>query len=247
MPPRIAKNRTVAAGAFYNFSLGSSFMMVVYYLSIWFQAIKGDSAITSGYSTLPLILSLVASSILSGVLVSRLGYCNPVLIASAILAPVGAGLLSLLRPNTGHPMWLGLQVLFGFSVGLGLQQTTIAAQAVLDKKDAPTGISLVFFGQGLGGTISVAIGQNIVDNKLISGLSSFGINGQEIINGGATKLKSLFNEQQLSEVLVVYNNAIVTVFYAAAAFASVSILGAAVMEWRNVKTSQGEGKKDAPS
>jgi MFS family permease len=247
LPPRIAKQRTIAAGAFYSFTLGSAFMMVIYYLSIWFQAIKGDSAIRSGYSTLPFILSLVVASIFSGALVGRIGYYNPSLITGAILAPIGAGLLTLFKPATGHPMWIGIQVLFGFGVGMGLQQTNIAAQTVLDKKDAPTGISLVFFGQGLGGTISVAIGQNILDKELISGLSSIsGVNARDIINAGATELRSMFDEQQLSEVLVVYNHAIVVVFYIAAGFACAAILGAVAMEWKSVKKNQVKDEK-APS
>ena len=243
MPPRIAKKRTIAAGVSYSFALGSSFMVVVYYLSIWFQAIKGDSAIRSGYSTLPLILSLVVASIFSGALVGRIGYYNPSLIAGAILAPIGAGLLTLFKPKTAHPMWIGIQVLFGLGIGMGLQQTNIAAQTVLDKKDAPIGISLVFFGQSLGGTVSVAIGQNILDNKLISGLSKInGINGQEIINAGATGFRRLFDEQQLSEVLVVYNHAIVMVFYSAVGFACAAILGGLLVEWKSVKKEKAQEK-----
>ena len=248
VPPRIAKQRTIAAGAFYSFTLGSAFMMVVYYLSIWFQAIKGDSAIRSGYSTLPFILSLVVASIFSGGLVGRIGYYNPSIITGAILAPIGAGLLTLFKPTTGHPMWIGFQVLFGFGVGMGLQQSNIAAQTVLDKKDSPTGISLVFFGQGLGGTISVAIGQNILDNKLISGLSKIsGVNAQDIINAGATELRTMFDEQQLSEVLVVYNHAIVMVFYTAVGFACAAILGAVAMEWKSVKKNRIKDEKVAPA
>lgn len=241
VPPRIAKNRTVAAGAFYSFTLGSAFMINVYYLSIWFQAIKGDTAIRSGYSTIPFILSLVVASILSGILVTKIGYYNPSLIAGAVLAPIGVGLLTLFKPDTNHSMWIGVQVLIGFSVGLGLQQTNIAAQTVLDKKDAPTGISMVFFGQGLGGTISVAVGQNILDNKLVSSLAnSKGINAYDIIQGGATGWRSLYVGAQFEEVLNAYNHALIIVFYAALGFSCATIFGALAMQWKSVK---GPGKK----
>lgn len=235
VPPRIAKNRTIAAGAFYSFTMGSAFMMIIYYLSIWFQAIKGDTAIRSGYSTLPFILSLVVASIFSGVLVSKIGYYNPSLISGAILAPIGIGLITLFKPETNHAMWIGFQVLIGFGVGLGLQQTNIAAQTVLDKKDAPTGISMVFFGQGLGGTISVAIGQNLLDNKLISELSlANGINPQEIINAGATGWRDIFVNEQFEEILVAYNHALIIVFYAALGFSCAAIFGALAMQWKSV-------------
>ncbi|EXJ56117.1 hypothetical protein A1O7_09048 [Cladophialophora yegresii CBS 114405] len=249
VPPRIAKQRTIATGGFYVFCLGSSFMITVYYLSIWFQAIKGDSAIRSGYSTLPFILSLVVASILSGAFVSKIGYYNPSVLAGAILGPIGSGLFTLFKVDTAHPMWIGVQVLFGFGVGVGLQQTNIAAQAVLEKKDAPTGVSLVFFCQGLGGTISVSLAQNILDNKLVSGLRGIGdITAHDIVRTGATELRKAFTPQQLPEVLRVYNHALVVVFYVGLAFSCAAVFGALGMEWKTLKANKVEKKdEEGPS
>ena len=245
VPPRILKNKTVAAAMWYAFCLGSSFMVVIYYLSIWFQAIKGDSAIRSGYSTLPFILSMVVGSIMSGVFVNRIGYYNPPILLGAVLCPIGCGLFTLFKPSTPHPMWIGVQVLYGFGVGLGLQQTNIAAQTVLERKDVPTGISVVFFGQGLGGSISVAMAQNILDNKLISGLT--GINGltpKGVSGTGATDLRNVFTKAQLPMVLRVYNHALVIVFYIALAFAIAAMAGGVLLEWKTVKKPQPKKKDD---
>jgi hypothetical protein len=236
VPPRIAKQRTVASGGFYAFALGSSFMILVYYLSIWFQAIKGYSAIKSGIATLPFIMGLVVSSILSGVFVSRVGYYNPSILLGAVMVPIANGLFTLFKVSTNHPFYIGVQIFYGFGVGLGLQQTNIAAQAVLDKKDAPTGISLVFFCQGLGGTISVALAQNVLDNKLISGLRGLGgPSPKNIANTGATQLRHVFTAEQLPQVLKVYNHALVIVFYVALGYACAALFGGLLMEWKSVK------------
>jgi hypothetical protein len=247
VPPRIARQRTIATGGFYAFCLGSSFMIIVYYLSIWFQAIKGDSAIRSGFSTLPFILALVIASILSGAFVTKIGYYNPSILLGGVLGCIGAGLFTLFKVDTAHPLWIGVQVLFGFGVGLGLQQTNIAAQAVLEKKDVPTGMSLVFFCQGLGGCISVALAQNVLDNKLISGLKGFsGISAHDIATTGATELRKAFSAEQLPEVLKVYNHALVIVFYIAVGFSCAAIFGGLGMEWKSVKKAKaGEKKKGA--
>ncbi|KAI1615155.1 major facilitator superfamily domain-containing protein [Exophiala viscosa] len=236
VPPRIMKQRTILAGTLYSFFLGSSFMIVIYYLSIWFQAIKGDSAIRSGFSTLPFILSLVVASIFSGTLVMKLGYYNPSILAGATLAPIGAGLVTLFTPTTAHPMWIGCQVIYGFGIGLGLQQTNIAAQAVLPKKDVPTGMSVVFFGQGLGGTISVAIAQNVLDNKLISGLKSLpGNTPINVADLGATDLRNVFSAEQLPAVIKVYNHALIVVFYIGLAYACTAMVPGLFMEWKSTK------------
>lgn len=249
VPPRIAKQRTIASAGFYAFCLGSSFFIVVYYLSIWFQAVKGDSAIRSGYSTLPFILALVVASIISGAFVSKIGYYNPSILAGGILAPIGAGLFTLFEVDTAHPMWIGVQVLYGFGVGLGLQQTSIAAQTVLDKKDSPTGVSLVFFCQGLGGTISVAIAQNVLNKQLISGFRSISnISPQEVVNTGATQLRDVFTLQELPQVLQVYNDALVVIFYIAVGFSCAAVFGGFGMEWKSLKKDKAkQAKKDDPA
>jgi len=54
IPPRIIKKRSVWAAAWYTASLGAGFMLLVYYLPIWFQAVKGASAVESGIMNLPL-------------------------------------------------------------------------------------------------------------------------------------------------------------------------------------------------
>ena len=247
VPPRIFKQRTIATGGFYAFCLGSSFMIAVYYLSIWFQAIKGYSAIKSGFATLPLILALVIASIISGIVVTRLGYYNPSILVGGVLVPIGVGLLTLFKVDTAHPMWIGVQFLFGFGVGCGLQQTNIAAQTVLAKKDAPTGVSVVFFCQGIGGTISVAMAQNVLDNKLVSGLQGLSkISPNAIVTTGATELRTAFPSEQLPAVLKVYNHALVIVFYVALGFSCTAIFGGLGMEWKTLKKGKGKAgeKKD---
>ena len=47
VPPRILSQRSIAAGSWFAFCLGAAFFVFVYYLPIWFQAIKGVSAVKS--------------------------------------------------------------------------------------------------------------------------------------------------------------------------------------------------------
>lgn len=72
----LVKNRSIASAAFFAFAFGSAFFLLVYYLPIWFQAVKGASAVKSGIMNLPMVLTLVISSILSGIAVTLIGYCK---------------------------------------------------------------------------------------------------------------------------------------------------------------------------
>ena len=55
VPPYIICQRSVAASCALAFFIYSTLLVQVYYLPIWFQAIKGDSAVASGGSYDPLL------------------------------------------------------------------------------------------------------------------------------------------------------------------------------------------------
>jgi hypothetical protein len=73
VPPHIMKKRSIWAVSF-SFCMGPFFLLLVYFLPIWFEAVKGASAVKSGIMNLPMILALVTLSVISGVGVTVVGY-----------------------------------------------------------------------------------------------------------------------------------------------------------------------------
>ena len=116
VPPRIVKQRSIAAGMYAQFCSGAAMFTMIYYLPIWFQAIKAVSAVQSGIRSLPLILALVVGSVSAGAAVSKIGYYTPFMIAQGVIMSAGAGLITTFTPSTGHEKWIGYQVLFGFGL-----------------------------------------------------------------------------------------------------------------------------------
>lgn len=209
---------------------------VVYFLPIWFQAIKGVDAVQSGVDCLPLVLSLVVAAITSGALVTKLGWYNPWMIMCSIVMSIGAGLITTFHADTMSPKWIGYQIVFGFGLGMGMQQAPTAAQAVLAQKDVSTGVSLMLFAQSLGGALFICIGEAVFTNTLTTNLSPIsGLNPKLIISTGATDLWNVVTAQDLPAVLVAYNGALSKAFIvavAAACFTLVPVLG---IEWKSVK------------
>jgi EmrB/QacA subfamily drug resistance transporter len=237
IPPRIIKQRSVAASAWFGVSLGAAFFLFVYYLPIWFQAIKGVSATKSGIMSLPLILGVVICSVVAGGLVTTFGYYAPFMIASSVLMAIGAGLLTTFKVNTGHTEWIGYQALFGIGVGLGMQQILIAVQTALPAADIPTGTAIVMFFQTLGGALFISVGQNVFTNKLVSGLKAAvpDLDPAIVLRTGATELRSAIGEQYRAGVLRAYNDALTNSYYVAVALATLSIVGSLAVEWKSVK------------
>jgi hypothetical protein len=91
LPPRLFKNRNVLCAMLFSCFFGSAFFPLIYYLSLYFQAIQGDDAVEAGVKILPLLISTVLTSILSGGLISAVGRYNPFALPSMVLFTVGAG------------------------------------------------------------------------------------------------------------------------------------------------------------
>ena len=223
---------------FFGLCIGASFFIQIYFIPIWFQAIKGVSPVKSGVYSLPLILANVVAIVMSGGLVTRFGYYTPFFIASAVVMSTGAGLITLFKVDTSQAAWVGFQFLYGFGVGLGFQQGGVAAQAVLQFKDVSIGTATVLFLQLLGGALFVSVAQNVFTNHLVSGLLSLNLpnfDPQVIVHAGATNLRSVVDPSRLPEVLIQYNAALVKTFQIALIMSCLSIFGAVGIEWKSVK------------
>ena len=221
--------------------MGGVYYVFVYYLPIWFQAIKDVDPLRSGIDTLPMVLSNVVGVIVAGALTTRFGYYMPFIFFSLIFMSIGAGLLTTLQIQSSTAKWIGYQIIFGLGTGAGFQQTAVAAQTTLPPDDIAIGTSIMVFIQLLGGAMFVSIAQSVFTNKLVNGIIALHIphlNARQIVQSGATHLRQVVPAGHLREVLLAYNVALVKAFQIGLVLACLSILGALGMEWKSVKNKK---------
>jgi hypothetical protein len=140
-------------------------------------------------------------------------------------------------------MWIAYQALAGFGVGLGIQQSNMAAQTVLHLDDVPVGTGIMMFAQSVGGGLFVAIAQAAFQNSLISGLRStvpeLPNAAELVLNVGATALntviKGIDGGKLVDRVLTTYNHAIIQTFYIATVMGAAALLPALGMEWVSMR------------
>ncbi|KAL8396833.1 hypothetical protein RB594_003793 [Gaeumannomyces avenae] len=206
-------------------------------ITIWFQSVKGATAVESGIMNLPMLLAVVVMSVVAGAAVTFWGYYAPFMLLGTLLTSVGFGLISTWGPDTDRPVWIGYQVLAGAGVGLGMQQPLMAVQAVLPIEDVPTGTSVVVFLQTLGGALFVSIGHNVFTNRLVENLSVLfpGVDVAAVLKSGATGLANSLTPEMVPVVLAAYSAALTKIFLVAAALSALSIIGSAFVEWESVK------------
>jgi len=117
------------------------------------------------------------------------------------------------------------------------QTPTIAVQATVELRDIPVAVSTAFLFQLLGQAIFVAIAQAVFLNQLLPQMQAVNpdLTAIDILQAGATGLKTLVTEAQLPTVLVDYANSLDAVFKVDAAIAAVAVTLAFFIEWKSIK------------
>ncbi|CAI7623242.1 unnamed protein product [Penicillium glandicola] len=239
LPMRIFSQRSMISGFWQTLCIGSGNYVFVYFLPIWFQCIKGSSAVESGIHLLPMMLSMVVGSIGGGIANSKLGYYTPLAIIGSCIMSVGAGLLTTFQVDTGEGKWIGYQVVYGIGLGLCFQVPNLAAQTVLPKPDVPFGLALMLFGQLIGAAVFVSVGENILANQVVKRLSGLpGFNSDLVTSSGVTELLDAMPAYVHDTVLRSYNEALRKVFQAGLIISCLTLLGAVTLEWKSIKSGQ---------
>jgi len=246
VPPKVITQRSVAFGTGFTFFLAGSMLMMVYYVPIWFQTVKMVNPMDSGIYTLPLVLSLVVSSIIAGIVTQKIGYYVPSMLIAPAIMSIGEGLMTTFNPDTPSSQWIAYQFLAGFGLGFGMQTSGLAIQTVLPREEVSAGIAINFFVQQLGGAIFTSVGQTILSNLLGSKLAGVpGLGGKIIVSEGATSLVHLVPPEYVSVVIDAYNYSCQRVFMCSLGLAFAALLCAFGMEWRSIK--KGRNGQDVPA
>jgi len=176
----------------FSVAFGAAFFTLIFYLPLYFQSVKGVSAIKFGIEVLPLLLSCVLLSMISGGLITAVGQFNPFALAGSVLFTIGARLLTTFT-TTPFGKWFGYQVLTGIGVGNMFQIPLLAVQTCLPLEDVRVGTAIVMFFQTLGGTLFIAISQTVFQNGLIRGVNKFvpGLDPLILLTSGATEIRKV--------------------------------------------------------
>ncbi|KAK2063214.1 major facilitator superfamily transporter [Colletotrichum caudatum] len=230
--------RTVAASCVAAFATYGALLIHSYFLPLWFQTVKGQSAVSSGVNMIPYVATNALFSLFSGIFVSVVGYFVPPAVAGGMIATAGCGVLLLLSQDSSTAQWAGFEILVSAGLGMSIQQGFTAVQTVLPADNIAIGTAAIVTSQSLGGAIFVSVGNILFQNHLLRASAQNVVPGVDIhavLEGGATAFRDVVPAGALPMLLTVYNEALRGAFTAAIPLAGVSAIAACFMEWRSVK------------
>jgi EmrB/QacA subfamily drug resistance transporter len=140
--------------------------------TLYLQDVRGFSALVTGLCTLPVAVTIVVLSPLTGRIVGARGARLPLLAAGAALAAAGLA-ATWLSPTTPLPALLGVYLLFG--IGLGTINPPITTSAVSGMPVSMAGVaaSVASTSRQAGITLGVAISGSVVGAAMARGGPAF--------------------------------------------------------------------------
>ncbi|KAF8885577.1 MFS general substrate transporter [Gymnopilus junonius] len=172
VPMYIFKHSTVTGVYITMFVNGFVYYSALYYLPQYFQVVLGYDPIGAGTFLIPILVSQMAFSWISGVMVSRTGRYRTIVHSGFAIWSVACGLISTITPRSHKVELVIFMLLAGCGAGQTLQTTTVAAQASVSRKDMSVVTAFRNFIRLLGGTLALAVDSTIINNSLRAAMNN---------------------------------------------------------------------------
>ncbi|KAM0326759.1 hypothetical protein ACHAQA_006633 [Verticillium albo-atrum] len=237
--PRLIKDRTLYISSIYMFFYAGAYFTLIYYLPIYFQSVDNQSPTQSGVRNLPLIIGVTIATVSSGISITMWGHYTPILVVSAAVATVAAGLIYTLDIGSGSGEWIGFQALAGLAWGASFQVPMIAVQGTSTPDDLASKTAILLFFQIIGGAFYVAGAQAGFLQTLLKSLreSAPQITQEQVILTGATEIRNAFDPELVPLVVEAYMDGIRVTFALCIAGAGVAFIASLGSRWKKLDTS----------
>ena len=173
IPLSIFNNRTAAVNYFGTMVHGIVLWSLLYYLPLYYEAVKGYSPIIVGVAVFPETFTVAPVSILVGIAVSMTGRFRWAIWSGWSLTVLGLGLLYLLGPATSVVAFVFLNIVPGLGMGLLFSCMNLATQASATEKHVGFAAAMYVFMRSLGQGIGVAVGGVVFQSQLTVELQAY--------------------------------------------------------------------------
>ncbi|KZL76644.1 major facilitator superfamily transporter [Colletotrichum incanum] len=180
--------------------LSSGFILAMtFYVPLYFQFVKGDGALDAGVRLLPLIMFMVAASMINGLLMPIYGFVSVWYIVGSSLALIGTALMYTVNETTPNSNIYGYNILIGTGAGCYVVAVFAIVQSLVPIHDIANAVGAMTISQDLGMVVFLAISSSLFHKVAVDRVSRAlsNVSRTEIGNLIASTSSSAF--QALSE------------------------------------------------
>src|SRR5581483_9490305 len=169
--PGLFKNSIFSVSSLVTVIFGMGLFGSISFIPLFIQGVVGSSATNSGVILMPMMLTAMAASVLSGQIVSRFGKYKWLTILSMAISVVGSYLLFRLDARSNNTDVVIVMLVMGLGMGVGMSLYTLIVQNALPQKMAQATSALTFFRQ-IGATNGLAAMGSLMVSTFLSSFTS---------------------------------------------------------------------------
>jgi EmrB/QacA subfamily drug resistance transporter len=179
IPLHLFRDRTTSLATFASIMVGVAMFGSTVFLSQYFQISRGMSPTHAGLMTVPLVMGLMLSSMITGRRISATGLWKRYLVGGMVLVVTGLALLSTIDQDTS--LWVvgAFMATLGIGMGATMQNLVLAVQNNTAQREMGAASAVVAFFRTMGGSVGVsALGAALghqVSTQVMAGLSALGV------------------------------------------------------------------------
>lgn len=173
IPPAIFQNRTATVSFIETVLQGLILWCALYYLPLYYEAVKGYSPILAGVALFPQSFTVAPSAMVVGILVTITGRYRWAIWLGWALSTLGLGLLCYIQVDTSIPAWIFLNLVGGLGLGVLFPSLGFAIQASAAPENLAIAVGMFSFFRALGQAIGVAIGGVVFQNQMYKNLLNY--------------------------------------------------------------------------
>lgn len=166
LPLRLFRHSVFSVSAASLFIVGVGMFGAIVFVPLYLQVVKGASPTRSGLLMSPMMLSLLATAVVTGRLMTRFGRYKVFPLVGLAVMVAGTWRLSLLGTHSSLRSVTAAIVLMGIGMGMVLHVFMLATQNAVAYRDLGTATSAVTFFRSMGGAMGVSAFGSILSNRL---------------------------------------------------------------------------------
>lgn len=128
----ISKPAVLSANVFTLFETLAYNCQMIYSIQ-FFQLVFGSTAWSAGLHLIPIVVSSVLSTTISGFITKKTGHVKTIMLFGSVVGVIGSGLIILLDNHANSHTKIGVLILPGLALGASLQSAIIGSQICLDR------------------------------------------------------------------------------------------------------------------
>jgi MFS family permease len=173
IPPVIFQNRTATTSFIGSVLQGLILWCTLYYLPLYYEAVKEYSPILSGVALFPETFTVAPSGMIAGILITVTGHYRWAIWLGWVLSTIGLGLMCLIKSTTNVAGWILLNLVGGLGLGVLFPSLGYAVQASAKPENLSIAVAMFSFFRALGQAIGVAVGGVVFQNQMYKNLLKY--------------------------------------------------------------------------